>query len=333
MKKYAIIGFGGLGKTHFLNLINIDKKRGDTQLVAICDQNLENISKSITINLGTVNLENVDFSKYRLYSDYKEMLEREELDFVIITLPSFLHCEVGTYCLEHGVHVFTEKPMAITLEECEKLIGSARKNDKRLMVGQCLRFTPQYKLLKELVETEKYGKAIKAEFVRKSALPKWSAGGWLLDEKRSGGCIVDMHVHDVDIMVWLFGAPMEINVVSTHNAAPFESTYSIYKCDSTSVSIITDWNLPASFEFKTGYSVTFENAFVECIGETVKVYTDSGCEEVELKENTNYYDELYEFIECIAEDKEFRTADISSVHETMKVIFAEKAIIEKKKGN
>ena len=76
MKRYAIIGFGGLGKKHFLNLLEIEKKRNDIQLVAICNSSTESIFENITINIGTTELSGVDFSKYNLYTDYKEMIEK-----------------------------------------------------------------------------------------------------------------------------------------------------------------------------------------------------------------------------------------------------------------
>ena len=87
------------------------------------------------------------------------MVEKEDLDFVFIALPTYLHCEAAVYCLNHGVNVYTEKPMAITLTQCEMMIDAAEKNGKKLMVGQCLRFTGEYELLKELTENGKYGKS------------------------------------------------------------------------------------------------------------------------------------------------------------------------------
>ena len=89
MHKYAIIGFGALGKLLFSNLLRLEAERGDIRLAAICNNDLEAIKKNVKINIGEVSVDNVDFSKYALYTDYREMLECEELDFVIVTLPSF----------------------------------------------------------------------------------------------------------------------------------------------------------------------------------------------------------------------------------------------------
>lgn len=330
MKKFAIIGFGGLGKTHFLNLIKIQEKRKDIKLVAICNSDIESISKSVTINLGNVNIDDIDFSQYNLYTDYKEMIEKEDLDFVFITLPSHLHSEVGVYCLNHGIHVYTEKPMAITAEQCEDLMNASKINNKKLMVGQVLRFSNEYKFIKDAILENKYGKVIKAEFTRKSFLPKWSFDNWLLTDNKSGGCIVDMHVHDVDIMMWLFGNPLNFNVLSSHKMATFESVYALYEYSDKSVMILTDWGIHSTYKFKATYNITFENAYVECINGEVTVYTDDNEEKISFESSDPFYVEVEEFIESVVNDKEFTTADTESVYNTMKLIFAEKDFIKNK---
>jgi len=325
MKKFAIIGFGALGKIHFGNLVKIEEQRKDIMLTAICNDDIEAISKNVSINIGDISVDNVDFSKYNLYTDYKEMIDKEELDFVFVTLPSFLHCEVCTYCLEHGLDVYTEKPMAITMEQCDKMMDVAKKSSKKLMIGHCLRFSNEYIYLKKLIESGEYGKVIKAEFSRKSPLPVWSAGGWLLDENKSGGCVVDMHIHDVDVMVWLFGVPEDVTSYTTNCRTAYESAFALYKYPDLTVSIIGDWGIATSYKFKATYSVTFEKAYVECIGGKVMLYTDEGSNEIALTSDTNmYYKEETEFIEAVVDGKPFVTADINTVYETMKIIFKER---------
>ena len=193
------------------------------------------------------------------------------------------------------------------------------------MVGHCLRFSDEYIYLKKLVESREYGKPVKAEFSRKSPLPVWSAGGWLLDENKSGGCVVDMHIHDVDVMVWLFGVPQEFTSYTTNCKSAYESAFALYKYPEFMVSIIGDWGISTSYKFKAQYSVTFEKAYVECIGGKVMLYTDDEAKEITFDKNENmYYREEKEFIEAVVDGKPFVTADINSVYETMKIIFKER---------
>ena len=124
-----------------MNLIQVEEERKDIRLSAICNSDIESITKNTKINLGNVSIEHIDFSKYNLYTDYKKMIEKEDLDFVFITLPSYLHYEVSLYCLNHGIAVYCEKPMAITFSECEKMVEALKKSGKCLMIGQSLRFS------------------------------------------------------------------------------------------------------------------------------------------------------------------------------------------------
>ena len=331
MKTCAIIGFGALGKTIFNNLLQVEKIiRNDFKITAICNDDISTITKSVKINIGNVQLYDVDFSKYNLYTDYKEMLEKEKLDFVFIALPSFLHGEVCTYCLNKGLDVYVEKPMAITMNECETMLKAAKDNNRKLMVGHCLRFTNEYMYLKKLIDAKEFGKPVKAEFSRKSPLPVWTAGGWILDESKSGGCLVDMHVHDVDIVNWLFGVPEKVTASATNSRADFESAFALYQYPDMVVSVIGDWGIATSYEFEAKYAVTFEKAYVESVNGKVTLYTDDEKKDIVFDDDTTcYYREVLEFVDSVVGDKPFTTADVDSVYETMKIVFAEKDMARK----
>lgn len=329
MKKFAIIGFGGLGKLHFQNLIKIQDERKDIALVAICNDKLDEIKKTATTNISSVSLENVDFSKYNLYDDYKKMIQNEDLDFVVIALPTFLHSEVATYCLEKNIHVYSEKPMALSLVECSRMNEAAKKHGCQLMVGQCLRFTDEYMYIKKLIDTNEYGKVVKAEFLRKSPLPLWSAGGWLLDESKSGGIIVDFHIHDVDIINWYFGKPEKIHSISNHKEKNYASIYTLYDYGDKKVIAIADWGLPAKFSFVASYKITFENAYVESVNGDITVYTNEEIFKPELEKGDCYYREMCEFIDCVVNEKTLVTATLDSVYSTMEILFEEKQIVQK----
>jgi len=326
MKKYAIIGFGGLGKTHFCNLLEIEKKRGDISLCAICNADLSAITESVALNIGSVSMDNVDFSKYNLYTDYKEMLDKEDLSFVLIALPTYLHASVTIECLKRGIDVYVEKPMALTLQDCEEMVKTAKENGRRLMVGHCLRFTDEYMFLKDCIEKGTYGKPVKAEFSRKSPNPGWSSGNWLLSEEKSGGCIVDMHVHDVDMMVWLFGAPDEIAAYSSHKMQKYESVYALYKYPDMTVSAICDWGIHPSYKFSATYAVTFENAYVELKDGVVTVYESEESHTVSFSGEDAMYREVETFIEGCLSGAEVSKANVNTVLDSMRVIFKEKEL-------
>lgn len=321
MLKYAIIGFGGLGKVHFANLTEIEKQRGDISLTAICNADITSLGSTVTINTRSVSLEDVDFSKYGLYTDYKEMISKEELDFVFIALPTYLHCEVAVYCMEHGLHVFCEKPMAVSIKQCKVMKEASLRWGRKLMIGQCLRFAEEYTFIKDIKESGKYGKAVKARFYRNSPLPGWSQGNWMLDEAKSGGCIVDMAAHDIDIVTRIFGEPDDVYALSTHSMAPYESVNALLSYPETAVQIDVDWGIHSSYDFKSGYDITFEGAHIEYCNGKMKIYTDNGVEEREITNRIHHRKEAEEFVRVICENGEFAECDVSSVYNSMELLF------------
>ena len=128
MLKYALIGFGGLGKLHLGNLLRLEQERpGEIKLCAICGTTKEAAAGAVQTNLGAVDMSKVDFSACGFYQDYKDMFAAEKPDFVVTALPTAIHEEVAVYALEQGVHVFSEKPMALTVEGCDRMIATAEK--------------------------------------------------------------------------------------------------------------------------------------------------------------------------------------------------------------
>ena len=180
MIKAGIIGIGSMGRGHLNNYIKFMAEKKGIELVAICDVDeakFQNYKADFNIR-GLADGE-FDFSKFHCYTDVDDMLANEkELDMVSVIVPTYLHCEISCKCLEAGINVFCEKPMALNLEQCQKMIDTAKKADKRLMIGQCLRFWPEYEYLKDCVDSGRFGKVLCAYFYRGGATPAWSFNDW-----------------------------------------------------------------------------------------------------------------------------------------------------------
>jgi len=213
MVKVAVIGYGFMGKTHFAAW---QKLRG-AKVVAICDVNLAQLKAK---NLGNVPEAKQDVAigaDIRVWENLDEMLAAGGIDVVDITLPTPLHAPVVLKALAAGCHVLCEKPMALTLRECDQMLAAAKKAGKVFLIAQCVRFFPAYLKLTELIRSGKYGKVVAADFGRFMAPPKWSpkGGSWLLDESKSGGLYVDAHIHDADYIASLFGLPQRVTSHAT----------------------------------------------------------------------------------------------------------------------
>jgi len=304
MHRYAIIGFGGLGKLHANNLLQLGKKRGDMELVAVCGTDRESFLQSVELNIGGVSLTEEDFANCEFYQDYKELIQTEKPDFILSTLPTYLHEEVAVYALQHGVHVFSEKPMALTVEGCDNMIRAAKENDRKLMVGQCLRFDPVFIKIKEYIDNETFGKPYRATFSRYSKTPKWTWNNWILDPEKSGGCVLDLHIHDVDLINWFFGIPKSVHAAMTEGKMPVESVFTQYYYDDLLVMAHADWSLPDTFPFTERCQILFENATIFLMHDKLTIYKDNEILEPDLpEEDVRFTSEIQAFVEYVIDDK------------------------------
>jgi predicted dehydrogenase len=109
-----------------------------------------------------------------------------------------------------GRHVMCEKPMALTLEDCEAMIAVTKQAGVKFMVAQVLRFWPEYVVIKDILDSGRLGRIKWVSATRMSSPPTWSWQEWLFDPKRSGGAVLDLHIHDLDIINWLIGKPAKV---------------------------------------------------------------------------------------------------------------------------
>lgn len=323
MYRYGIIGFGGLGKIHLSNLIKLQQERGDFTLAAICGTTREDATKNVVVNLGTADVSSVDYSACNFYQDYKEMINTENLDFVLSVLPTYLHEEVAAYALSHGVHILSEKPMALTLSGCDKMIECAEKSGKQLMIGHCLRFNTLYAKIKEYIESGCFGKVLRAEFYRHSQTPMWTWNNWILNPEYSGGCVLDMHIHDVDIINWFFGKPKKLRSVSTSNKVELESITTQYFYDGLFVTAQADWSLPQTFPFAAHCRISFEQATVVIEGDKLIVYQDDKSYTPDLDIKDAFVEEEKAFLSMIIDGKQCDVISPASVRDSMEIAFKE----------
>lgn len=212
MLRIGIVGFGFMGRMHFRQW----KAVKGAQVVAICDAN-PNIKEDTKRAVGNIKGAegDIDFTSIEVYHDLEQMLDKAKLDAISLTLPTYLHATCSEQALSRGVNVLCEKPMALTTADCDRMVKAAQKSGKVLQIGHCVRFWPEYAKAKEIVDSGKYGKVVAAMFQRLGSPPGWSIDNWFVDEGRSGGVALDLHIHDTDYVQYLFGMP---KAVCSHGA-------------------------------------------------------------------------------------------------------------------
>lgn len=146
----------------------------------------------------------------RWFSDYRRMLEIKDLDLVVLGLPNDLHCQATLDAAAAGKHVVCEKPLALNLEEADRMIEACRAARVKLMYAEELCFAPKYVRLKQLVEEGALGRVY---FLKQSEKHDGPHASWFWDVRRSGGGVsFDMGCHAVEFFRWMLNKPPALDV-------------------------------------------------------------------------------------------------------------------------
>lgn len=174
--KTAVIGTGSLGRHHARNHAEIARE-GRTEFAGVCDSS-EETAKQVAADNGCA-----------YFTDWRDLIGK--VDVAAIVTPTETHCEIACAFLESGAHVLVEKPIAMTLEEADRMIAAAEKSGKKLMVGHLERYNPAMVALRPHVSKPLY-----FEIHRVSPFPARS-----LDVD----VVLDVMIHDLDAIQWLVG--------------------------------------------------------------------------------------------------------------------------------
>ena len=175
----AVIGVGNMGKHHARNYSEIK----GVNLVAIADLNPE-IGEQMAKNYG---------AKY--YKDYQEMLDKEQIDVVTIAVPTKFHKPVALACIEKGINILLEKPIAGTVKEAEEIVAAAKLKKVKFTVGHIERFNPAVIKLKKMVDKGELGEIIAISNTRIGPMPP---------QIKDSNVVIDIGVHDIDLINWFY---------------------------------------------------------------------------------------------------------------------------------
>jgi len=177
MMRAAVIGVGDMGRNH----ARVYNELKSVELVAVADANVERAE-------DVARLYKVPF-----YTDYAQMIEKEDVDLISVAVPTRLHREVVLNAVKRGVHLLVEKPIAYKLNEAHEIVQACGDAGLNLMIGHIERFNPAVVRLKSMIS--ELGQPISASATRVGPLPR---------KVRNIGIIVDLGVHDIDLLRYLF---------------------------------------------------------------------------------------------------------------------------------
>ena len=308
MKKVAVVGFGFMGMTHTLNIL----KNKDLQLVAIVDKSPEMIEKNLFApsgNFSTGDIEPGLLKNISKYSDFDKCLDEEELDAVHICVHTELHYEMAKKALQHGKHVFLEKPFTLDIQQGEELIELAKQKGKILMIAHVVRFMPPYQKLKQWIDTKEFGELKFLSMSRFSGIPGW--GEWKEQQLKgtSGGALFDLIIHDIDFANYVLGVPSEIKssyLPGGLSKNDYVSAIWSYSDKNVHVKIEGGNTFHSNFPFQAGYMVQFEKAsilYTTFRGDIIRIADDNSIVEVPAGDaGEGYYNEIEYFSNCMKDN-------------------------------
>lgn len=318
MLKVGIIGCGFMGAMH----ANCYKNLENVEITALADLRSE---KANELAIGT---------NAKLFSDGKDLIDNADVDVIDICLPTYLHTEYALLAMDKVKYLFIEKPVSLTVKESEELIKKQQETGCNIQVGQVIRFWDEYVKLKEIYNSGKYGKVINANFRRISPTPGWGWKDWLRNPTLSGGAAQDLHIHDIDFVLSMFGEPENLFSVKQQLGEKNGYVNTLMKYNDCVVTVEGTWDLPSSHPFEATFRVVFENAVVENSGGKFMLYADDSAEEIKIEKKEissanaggnisdlgGYYNELKVFTDCAKNNAEIKEASLISAAASLKFL-------------
>lgn len=164
---------------------------------------------------------------------WEDLVEGRAIDAVVIATPNFLHAPQAIACLDAGVHVLVEKPMARSVAECDAMLAAANRSGAQLMVAHCWRFHERVRALRDRVAAGAIGTVVKTRGY--GIHVRWGPQGWFtLPDLSGGGALVDMGVHAVDTARFVLGDPEPERVCAT-----IATRYGSYEVDDDAILLIS----------------------------------------------------------------------------------------------
>ena len=297
MIRAGVIGVGAMGQHH----VRIYHEMENVELIGISDVSEDRV-KELSDRYGTNG-----------FTDYNELLA-ENLDAVSIVVPTTLHMSVGMDVIASGANLLVEKPIADTLENAEKLTRAADDADVKLMVGHIERFNPAVTKLKEIIDSGLLGKIVSISARRV---------GPYNPRIRDVGVILDIGVHDIDVISYLYGKRVnEVYSIAGADIHSFEDHAAIIlRFDHEFSGIVeTNWLTPHKVRKLTVIGVDGV-AYLDYIDQTVELHDGEWIRKAKVENAEPLKRELEHFIDAISNGKELSPSGKDGIH-ALKVAMA-----------
>lgn len=254
--RYALIGCGRISTNHIKAAVN-----NKLEIVGVCDilpEKMEELLKKHELNQ--------DESIHR-YTDYKELIEAEKPELVSIATESGSHAEIALYCIEKGVHVIIEKPMAMSIEDADKIIALAEEKHVKVSACHQNRFNVAVQELRKALESGRFGKishgSIHVRWNRNKGY--YDQAPWRGTWAQDGGALMNQCIHGIDLLRWMMG-----NEVDEVYGATRQQFHDYLEAEDIGMAVV---------KFKNGAIGTIEgttNVYPKNLEETLYLFGENG---------------------------------------------------------
>ena len=299
----GVIGLGFMGGVHLRALRAARKRGAPVRTVAVWDHRAEKCAeggRGVRGNLTTTDAEPLfDPGSVRVHETCDALLADPEVTAVHICTPTDSHLEWIERSAQAGKHVLVEKPVALGRAAIEETAARVADAGVHVMPAMCMRFWPGWTWLKDRLADGSLGALRALTCLRIGAPPTWSSD-FYLDVVRSGDAIVDLHIHDVDFLRWLFGPPSRVSTVGT--TRHLTTSYSFERTE-TMVVAEGGWLPTPGAPFRMEYRASFEKGVAEfSIGADpwLQLHTPDGVVHPEVPLGDGYDGEIAHWVESLA---------------------------------
>ena len=280
--KYALIGCGRIAVNHMKAAIN-----NELEIVAVCDV-LEEKMEELLAKYGLEKDESI-----KRYTDYKKMVEELQPELASIATESGLHAEIALYCIEKGVNLIIEKPMAMSIEDANKIIDLAEKKNVKVSACHQNRFNVAIQKLRKAVESGRFGKlshgSIHVRWNRNAGY--YEQATWRGTWEQDGGALMNQCIHGIDLLRWMMGDEIEEIYGATR-----QQFHDYLEAEDVGMAVI---------KFKNGAIGTIEgttNVFPKNLEETLYIFGENGTVKIGGTSTNNI--DVWDFAVETEEDQE-----------------------------
>lgn len=280
--KYALIGCGRIAVNHMKAAIN-----NELEIVAVCDV-LEEKMEELLAKYGLEKDESI-----KRYTDYKKMVEEMQPELASIATESGLHAEIALYCIEKGVNLIIEKPMAMSIEDANKIIDLAEEKNVKVSACHQNRFNVAIQKLRKAVESGRFGKlshgSIHVRWNRNAGY--YEQAPWRGTWEQDGGALMNQCIHGIDLLRWMMGDEIEEIYGATR-----QQFHDYLEAEDVGMAVI---------KFKNGAIGTIEgttNVFPKNLEETLYIFGENGTVKIGGTSTNNI--DVWDFAVETEEDQE-----------------------------